>query len=151
VAPGVLAQRISGMTSVLPSGAAVDTPFSGLMIDRAEFDRTLAAAAAAAGATVHAATGLIALDAGTGIARLRGPGGESTLHYRMLIAADGPHSTVARLLGLPPLQTVNTRQYTVPLLQQFDDTDIWLSPDYPGGYAWLFPRLAQSPFGNSQA
>jgi len=141
VAPGVLAQRISGMTSVLPSGAAVDTPFSGLMIDRAEFDRTLAAAAAAAGAKVQAATGLIALDAGAGIARLRGPeGGESVLVYRVLVAADGPHSTVARLLGLPPLQTVNTRQYTVPLLQQFDDTDIWLSPDYPGGYAWLFPK-----------
>ncbi|MBX3652378.1 MAG: geranylgeranyl reductase family protein [Burkholderiales bacterium] len=140
MAPGVLAQRISGMTSVLPSGAAVDTPFSGLMIDRAAFDRALAGAAAAAGATVEAATSLVALDAGPGIARLRGPAGESTLHYRVLVAADGPHSTVARLLGLPPLQTVNTRQYTVPLLQPFDDTDIWLSPDYPGGYAWLFPK-----------
>ncbi|MBX3666153.1 MAG: geranylgeranyl reductase family protein [Burkholderiales bacterium] len=137
---GVLAQRISGMTSMLPSGAAVDTPFSGLMIDRAAFDRALAGSAAVAGAAVHAATGLIALDAGARTARLRGPGGESALRYRVLVAADGPHSTVARLLGLPPLRTVNTRQYTVPLLQPFEDTDIWLSPDYPGGYAWLFPK-----------
>ncbi len=140
MAPGVLAQRITGMTSVLPSGAAVDTPFSGLMVDRAAFDRALAGAAAAAGAAVHAATGLVALDADARVARLRGPGGESALRYRVLVAADGPHSTVARLLGLPPLQTVNTRQYTVRLLQPFDDTDIWLSPDYPGGYAWLFPK-----------
>ena len=140
MAPGVLAQRISGMTSVLPSGTAVDTPFSGLMVDRAAFDRALAASAAAAGAVVQAATSLVALDADAGIARLREPAGESALRYRLLIAADGPHSTVARLLGLPPLPTVNTRQYTVPLLQPFTDTDIWLSPDYPGGYAWLFPK-----------
>lgn len=140
MAPGVLAQRISGMTSVLPSGTAVDTPFGGLMVDRAAFDRALASAAAAAGATVEAATSLVALDADAGIACLRGPAGESTLRYRVLLAADGPHSTVARLLGLQPLQTVNTRQYTVPLLQPFEDTDIWLSPDYPGGYAWLFPK-----------
>ncbi len=140
MAPGVLAQRISGMTSVLPSGVAVDTPFSGLMVDRAAFDRALAGSAEAAGATVQAAASLVALDADAGIAHLRGPGGESVLHYRVLIAADGPHSTVARLLGLPPLPTVNTRQYTVPLLQPFADTDIWLSPDYPGGYAWLFPK-----------
>ncbi len=147
MAPGVLAQRISGMTSVLPSGTAVDTPFSGLMVDRAAFDRELAGAAAAEGATVHAATSLVALDADAGMARLRGPAGESTLHYRVLIAADGPHSTVARLLGLPPLQTVNTRQYTVPLLQPFADTDIWLSPDYPGGYAWLFPKGDRANLG----
>lgn len=147
MAPGVLAQRISGMTSVLPSGTAVDTPFSGLMVDRAAFDRELAGAAVAAGATVEAATSLVGLDANTGTARLRGPAGESTLHYRVLIAADGPHSTVARLLGLTPLQTVNTRQYTVPLLQPFDDTDIWLSPDYPGGYAWLFPKGDRANLG----
>lgn len=42
MAAGVLAQRITGMTSVLPSGAAVDTPFCGLMVDRAAFDRALA-------------------------------------------------------------------------------------------------------------
>lgn len=147
MAPGVLAQRISGMTSVLPSGTAVDTPFSGLMVDRAAFDRALAGSAEAAGAVVEAATSLVGLDDDAGAARLRGPAGESVLHYRVLIAADGPHSTVARLLGLAPLQTVNTRQYTVPLLQPFADTDIWLSPDYPGGYAWLFPKGDRANLG----
>jgi digeranylgeranylglycerophospholipid reductase len=147
MAPGVLAQRISGMTSVLPSGIAVDTPFSGLMVDRAAFDRALAGSSEAAGAVVQAATSLVALDADANTVRLLGPAGESTLHYRVLIAADGPHSTVARLLGLAPLQTVNTRQYTVPLLRPFSDTDIWLSPDYPGGYAWLFPKGDRANLG----
>ena len=35
---------------------------------------------------------------------------------------------------------VHTRQYTVPLQRPAADTDIWLSPEYPGGYGWLFPK-----------
>jgi geranylgeranyl reductase family protein len=147
MAAGVLMQRISGMTSVLPSGTVVDTPFSGLMVDRAAFDRALAQTAAAAGAALHTSSSLLALDPDAHTARIKGPDGEWTVHYRILIAADGPHSTVARLLGMPALQTVNTRQYTVPLLQPFDDTDIWLSPQYPGGYAWLFPKGDRANLG----
>lgn len=147
MAAGVLAQRITGMTSVLPSGIAVDTPFTGLMVDRAAFDRALAQTAAAAGATLHTASSLITLDHASHTARIKGPDGEWTAGYRVLIAADGPHSTVARLLGLPPLLTVNTRQYTVQLLQPFNDTDIWLSPAYPGGYAWLFPKGDRANLG----
>lgn len=147
MAAGVLAQRISGMSSVLPSGAVVDTPFSGLMVDRAAFDRALAQAAAEAGAALHISSSLTALDSVARTARIKGPDDEWNLRYGALIAADGPHSTVARLLGLPALHTVNTRQYTVPLLRPFDDTDIWLSPQYPGGYAWLFPKGDRANLG----
>ncbi len=138
--PAVLTQRITAMKSVLPSGTVVDTPFTGLMVDRAAFDRSLAQSAMDAGAIVHTGSVLVALDVGAHTAQIKGAGGAWTVRYRVMIAADGPHSTVARLLGLPPLQTVNTRQYTVPLLRPFNDTDIWLSSAYPGGYAWLFPK-----------
>lgn len=143
----VLAQRITAMKSVLPSGAVEDTPFTGLMVDRAAFDRALAQTAVAAGAIVHTASVLIALDSERCIAEIKGPEGSCSVRYRVLIAADGPHSTAARLLGLPPLQTVNTRQYTVPLLRAFNDTDIWLSAAYPGGYAWLFPKGDRANLG----
>lgn len=147
LAAGVLAQRITGMKSRLPSGTAVDTPFTGLMIDRAAFDRALAQTAEAAGAALHAVHSLLALDHEQRTAQIKGPDGVWVTTYRVLVAADGPHSTVARLLGLPPLQTVNTRQYTVPLLRPFNDTDIWLSPAYPGGYAWLFPKGGHANLG----
>ncbi|MDH4151243.1 MAG: NAD(P)/FAD-dependent oxidoreductase [Betaproteobacteria bacterium] len=143
----VLAQRITAMKSVLPSGAVAATPFTGLMVDRAAFDRALAQSAVAAGAVVYTASLLTALDPGQRIAEIRGAAGARRVRYRVLIAADGPHSTVARLLGLPLLTTVNTRQYTVPLLRPFSDTDIWLSPDYPGGYAWLFPKGDRANLG----
>jgi digeranylgeranylglycerophospholipid reductase len=139
-AAGVLQQRVAGMNSGLPSGARVNSAFPGLMIDRAAFDQALAADARRGGAELLQSTRFTDLDARRDIATLLYGGQPLQVGYRMLIAADGPHSPVGRALGLPPLQTVQTRQYAVPLLQPHGDTDIWLADDYPGGYAWLFPK-----------
>lgn len=135
---GVRLQRIEAMRSRLPSGAVARSPFAGVMVDRAEFDRALAQRAEAAGARIRTGTLLAGLS--DDCARLRGRSGVDRVAWRVLVAADGPHSTVARLRGLPALETVRTRQYTVPLRQACAETDIWLSDDYPGGYGWLFPR-----------
>lgn len=139
-APGVLHQRIEGMKSYLPSGSVEQSPFPGLMIDRASFDRAFAEAAQAAGADLLLGTRFVALDARNAVATVANAEGQVELRYRALIAADGPHSSVARALNLPALEVVYTRQYTVPLLREYVDTDIWLSDDFPGGYGWLFPK-----------
>lgn len=139
-APGVLAQRVDRMSSVLPSGTAHHTPFSGLMVERAVFDQALAREAQQAGAVLHLNSRLAALDAERRAALVATSRRELEVSWRLLIAADGPHSATAALLGLPPLKTVNTRQYTVPLLSPSVETAIWLSDSYPGGYAWLFPK-----------
>jgi digeranylgeranylglycerophospholipid reductase len=144
---GVLVQRILGMTSALPSGTLHRTDFPGLMIDRARFDGALADAAQGAGATLCRGTSLAGIDSGTDVATLRDAGGEFALHYRVLIAADGPRSRVAAALNLPRLETVETRQYTVPLRRPGSETEIWLAPEYPGGYAWLFPKQATANLG----
>jgi geranylgeranyl reductase family protein len=146
-APGVLLQRIAGMTSVLPSGAVHRRDFSGLMIDRARFDQALADAAREAGADLLLRTAFGELDPGARRAILRDRHGPLEIGYRALIAADGPHSRTAAALGLPRLATVCTRQYTVPLEAAYADTDIWLSPAYPGGYAWMFPKGAAANLG----
>ncbi len=136
-----LVQRIEGMRSILPSGACERSDFPGLMVDRALFDQALATEASKAGALLRVHTALKGFDDGGQAAILRGPdGGIERAQYRVLIAADGPHSTVARAIGLAPLETVETRQYQMPLLRPYADTDIWLSDDYPGGYGWLFPK-----------
>ncbi|MES2364525.1 MAG: NAD(P)/FAD-dependent oxidoreductase [Pseudomonadota bacterium] len=137
---GVLLQRINGMKSYLPSGAVAETEFPGLMIDRAAFDQALAHEAMAQGAELTLDSRLTKLDTAQSVARIKTPSGEVDIAYKLLIAADGPHSTVAEALGLPEMEVVTTRQYTVPLKRAYVDTDIWLSPDYPGGYAWLFPK-----------
>lgn len=137
---GVLQQRITGMKSILPSGAVQDSPYRGLMVDRAAFDRALATRAASAGAELRLGWTLENLDPAARVATVRDGRTRREIGYRLLIAADGPQSRVARLLDLPAQRVVHSRQYLVPLLQPQQDTMIWLSPAYPGGYAWLFPR-----------
>lgn len=137
---GVLAQHIEGMKTYLPSGTVAPSPFPGLMVDRAAFDRALAARAVSVGAEVMTDTVLVALDVSQRVAHIRHDDQGSEINYQILIAADGSHSTVARLLGLPPLPVIQTRQYTVPLKTAYADTDIWLSDEFPGGYGWLFPK-----------
>lgn len=145
-ADGVLMQRISGMKSILPSGVVEETNFPGLMIDRARFDQALAESASAAGAEVWTHSRLDRLE--SGVADVMRAGRLcSSITFKVLIGADGPHSTVAELLGLSALETVNTRQYTVELKHTYTDTDIWLSADYPGGYAWLFPKDREANLG----
>lgn len=139
-AEGVLVQRITGMKTFLPSGATEKSAFPGLMIDRAAFDLALVREAQAHGAHLLLDSRLIRLDVASGQAVIATPEGEEIIGYRLLVAADGPYSAVAAALGLPALEAVQTRQYTVPLKRHHADTDIWLSDAYPGGYAWLFPK-----------
>ena len=69
------------------------------------------------------------------------------LRPRVLIGADGPHSSVGAAIGAINRDLVETRQVTVPLVLPHDATDIFLSADYPGGYAWLFPKGAVANVG----
>lgn len=140
VPEGVLQQRIQGMVSYLPSGKMEKSDAPGLMIDRAAFDQALARQAEGSGARLYLNSRLVGLDGAGSSAIAVMPQGEIHFDYRLLVAADGPHSSVARSLGLPRQEMVRTRQYTVPLLDGNEETEIWLSPDYPGGYAWLFPK-----------
>jgi geranylgeranyl reductase family protein len=139
-AKGVLQQRIRGMRSVLPSGEVRTTESPGLMVDRAAFDQALALEAEMSGARLCRSSRLVELDPGESIALVQTATRHIELEYKVLIAADGPHSFVARSLGLAGLELVETRQYTVPLISPFEDTEVWLSGRFPGGYAWLFPK-----------
>lgn len=144
---GILKQNIAGMQSVLPSGETRHSAFPGYMIDRAAFDQGLAAMAEEAGAEIRVQTTLEDLDVAGSTARVRDGSGWHVIRYGMLIAADGPISKVGDLLGLPRQKIVHSRQYTVPLLREMADTTIWLSGEYPGGYAWLFPRGEEANLG----
>lgn len=144
---GVSIQATEAMLTHLPSGETRRLLTPGMMIDRAIFDQGIAARAARAGAALHLDCRLDELDASRHLAVVDSPQGKMRFCYRALIAADGPNSTVARLMGLPKQAVVHARQYTVPLLRAEKDTSVWLSPDFPGGYAWLFPKGGQANLG----
>lgn len=144
---GVAIQASNAMLTHLPSGETSRMRAPGVMINRAVFDQAIAARAAHAGAALHLDCRLDELDVSRRLAGVESPQGKMRFSYRVLIAADGPDSTVARLMGLPKLATIHARQYTVPLLRAEKDTSVWLSPDFPGGYAWLFPKGRQANLG----
>jgi geranylgeranyl reductase family protein len=147
LASDVFRQRVDAMTTILPSGERVVSNFPGIMIDRAQFDQALARAARQVGAEAFPETVLDGVDAARSIATVRRNGEARPVGYRVLIAADGPLSRVGASIGLPSLETVASRQYVVPLLRRHTYTDVFLSADYPGGYAWLFPKGSVANLG----
>jgi len=133
----VTRQRIERMITMVDGEAPHPTEdFRGRMLDRGAFDRQLAEAAVAAGADCRFASHVCELGADGTVTLAEG--GE--IRARVLIGADGPRSAVGRALGRINTEIVETRQISVPLLRPHDATDIFLSAEIVGGYAWLFPR-----------
>lgn len=110
--------------------------FRGRMVDRGEFDRVLVDAARDAGADCRFGVQLGEF-AGDGTATLSGG---LTVRPRAIVGADGPRSLVGEAIGHVNREIVETRQIAVPLLVPHAATDIFLSTEIVGGYAWLFPR-----------
>ena len=110
--------------------------FTGTMVDRERFDRSLVEEAIANGADCRFATTVRSVRH-DGCLEL---GNGEAIKGRVLIAADGPRSRVGRTVGVPNRKLVAARQVTMPLIDRHRATDIFLSADYVGGYGWLFPR-----------
>ncbi|MEM7192808.1 MAG: NAD(P)/FAD-dependent oxidoreductase, partial [Pseudomonadota bacterium] len=136
-------QPIAAMETVIEVSSPYHSPdFRGGMIDRARFDALLAEKAAEAGAETIFGTRAVALEA-DGLHLLDG----TVLDAPIMIGADGPRSQLGEAIGSVNADLVETRQITAPLLRAHDATDIFLSADYKGGYAWLFPRGTHANVG----
>jgi digeranylgeranylglycerophospholipid reductase len=140
----VTAQKVARMLT-FTAGATpqVTGDFRGLMIDRAAFDRMLAQEAALNGAECRYGEAVLSVDADGAVQTSAG----ASLRPRVLIGADGPRSQIGAAIGEINRDLVETRQVTVPLVLPHDATDIFLQPDYRGGYGWLFPKGAVANVG----
>ena len=118
----------------------------GCIIHRDRFDSILAERAVDAGALLRTSTraegpmeregDLVHLTV-TG----RGEDDSSTrLSARVLVGADGPRSQVGAAIGRVNPKTLVGHQWTVELREASHDTEVYLDPEYVGGYAWLFPK-----------
>jgi len=130
-------QRIQTMATFVENEVPdITTCFRGRMIDRRAFDAALAAKAQEAGADCRFGDSVQALRR-DGVAVLSGG---TTIRAKVVIGADGPRSRAGRAIGQVNAPLVETRQITVPLRAPYEATDIFLSAEVPGGYAWLFPK-----------
>ncbi len=130
-------QNIDRMLTHIGSHAADEMPdFNGIMISRERLDADLVDRAIAAGAQCRFATSVRSVTA-SGIVHLAD---DTTVRAKIIIGADGPRSIVGKAIGCANGDLVETRQMTVDLLASHNGTDIYLHPDFVGGYGWLFPK-----------
>ncbi len=153
--PAAIERDVSGVRSVTEQKVTrmltyigkrqpeVTNHFDGFMIDRAAFDRMLAQEAAQNGAECRYGEMVLSIDVDGTVHTSAG----DWLRPRVLIGADGPRSRVGVAIRQINSDLVETRQVTVPLVLPHNATDIFLSADYHGGYAWLFPKGAVANVG----
>ena len=139
-----IAQTVAGARCVVPSGASfavAEAP--GYALDRAAFDRWLVDGAAGDGADIRTSTRVTEIVAHGGGWRVRA--GTEAFDARIVIAADGPTSRLARSLGLLrrqeaiPAYEYRFRVRDVPDIDP-DRFLLFVGTRYDGGYAWIFPR-----------
>lgn len=122
-----------------------------LIVERKVFDRELAHLAAKAGAEVRAKTsavGLLHENGAVAGVKTRSQGKDYAVKAKLVIAADGTESQVARWAGLktvPPMRDYYSAfQYLLSGVNHMvDQTECQyhLGPSLaPGGYAWVFPK-----------
>lgn len=145
-----VARRITRVIFWAPDGTEVRVAEGdvGYILDRSRFEPAIAAEAGAAGAELRVGTEAVSLARRGAMWRvaLRGPRGDAEVDARIVIAADGVESLVARWAGLdtrvPARDMESCAQYVVSNIE-FDPDAIYLHFGHrvaPGGYAWIFPK-----------
>jgi geranylgeranyl reductase family protein len=138
LSPGSTIHPIETMITHLPGGATCEMKGPGYMLDRSLFDKELAASAVLAGAEIS--TGTKAIECSSEGVLIEGGGKKGWIQTKVIIGADGVHSTVAHLMEPSPLKTMVALQYEVVLFEPQSHVDVFFHPDYEGGYAWFFPK-----------
>jgi digeranylgeranylglycerophospholipid reductase len=145
-----VSRRISRVIFWAPDGTEVRVAEGdvGYVLDRTRFEPALAAEAGRAGAELRVGTEATGMrrDGDEWVVTTAGPRGEETIRTRMVIAADGVETMVARWAGLdtrvPARDMESCAQYVVSNIE-FDPDAIYLhfgDRVAPGGYAWVFPK-----------
>jgi len=131
-------QTVEKMVTHLPDGTSYEMKGPGYMLDRSLFDKDLATVAILSGTQISTETKAAGLCS-DGLIIERGAKKE-IIKSKVIIGADGVHSSVGRWLGLPPHKTMVALQFEVVNPYPQNHVDIFFHPDYEGGYAWFFPK-----------
>jgi digeranylgeranylglycerophospholipid reductase len=121
----------------------------GLILDRSIFDRDIAEEAVKAGAELTLKTYAYGLLMGNGRVRgvhLQGPQGAFSVEAKLVIAADGVESRLARWAGIDSTLALKDVEVCAQYLMGGLKKDASVCEFYfgrqvaPGGYAWIFPK-----------
>jgi digeranylgeranylglycerophospholipid reductase len=135
-------------TSVWLTNEIVKLPEAGYVLERKVFDKHMAMDAARAGAKIMVKTRATGLERTLNGITLTAEhmGEEIKIHTKIVIAADGPESRVARWAGIKselPLKNMESAiQFEMAGVELDDDSciELYFGSVAPGGYAWIFPK-----------
>ncbi|MDD5582903.1 MAG: NAD(P)/FAD-dependent oxidoreductase [Candidatus Marinimicrobia bacterium] len=155
VNPRWICRKIHSIDFYAPDGTLVELNFKveGAILDRRLFDRDLADLAVQAGAHVYTranVTDLILKDGYVSGVKVHYHKQELELKARLVIAADGVESRIARKAGIKtavkPENMDSCVQVTAHgLTLNPDAISFYMKREYaPGGYVWVFPKSETS-------
>lgn len=139
-------QAVRGMRTILPGGDIKETLAPGLTIRRDLFDQALADAANDAGAEILLSTRALSRNNGEVLFKTK-HGPFSKVKARVIIGADGPHSTVGRWIGSVNRNLIPAVQVRVALVRPMEFTEVYFDKEIYGGYAWVFPKGHEANVG----
>ena len=130
---------------VSSSGHEYNLRFHSYVIDREKFDKELANRARKNGAEVWLNTMALGVNTEKNNLFLRKKSSYEFISFKVLIAADGFNSNIAKSLGL---KTTNIENGALTIQNIMDEVNIesnicemYWNKDYsPGGYAWIIPK-----------
>ncbi len=142
----LIVNRTKYVRFVFPNEKEISVEFEGVVVERKLFDKHLANEAARAGADVATSVKVLdLLEGGRGV-KAKTLSGLVELKSKVVVAADGAYSLVARRAGLPvsrdPLDYGVGFQYEMVNVDHDPDyVDMYIGEDVaPGTYAWIIPK-----------
>ncbi len=153
--PRWVTKKLDGVRMVSPNGTdvwltsdKVELPEAGYILERKVFDKFMAMDAARAGAEIRVktlATGLRREDDHV-IVSAECMDEEFEIKAKIIIAADGPETRVARWAGLRTALKAKDMESCAQFemagveMENNDVIEFYFGSVAPGGYAWIFPK-----------
>lgn len=133
----VISQPVDRMRTHMPDGEVLETPGKGFLIHRDLFDQHLAEGAVRKGVEIVRGR---ARQYREGVVLCSTKGDDLEIEARVIVGADGPHSTAGKWIDSRNRDFIHTAQHRMPLLRDLDTTEVYFRRDIPGGYGWVFPK-----------
>ncbi|MDP3624935.1 MAG: NAD(P)/FAD-dependent oxidoreductase, partial [Methanobacteriaceae archaeon] len=153
--PRWITRQLDGVRLISPDGTnvwltsdKVDLPEAGCILERKVFDKYMAMDAGRAGAEIKIktlATSMERVDEGF-LVDAECMGEKFQIQAKIVIAADGPESRVARWAGLKtavkPKDMESAAQFEMAGVEMENNNciEFYFGSVAPGGYAWIFPK-----------
>ena len=153
--PRWVTKKIEGVRLVSPNGTNVlltsgikHLPEAGYILERKVFDKHMAMDAARAGAKIHVKTSAHGMkkDKDSYIVTCEHMDDLFEIKAKIVIAADGPESRVARWAGLKTVTKSKNMGSGIQFemcgvkLENPNVIEVYMGSVAPGGYAWIFPK-----------